>query len=244
MFSSRSAAARRIVSPKDKFLCRRTPQNTNNTNQTNGAPPPDPPIYRFNALKHGLTAKTLIFHLSEIPFYEQCVATIVGFYNPVSDMEKLVVQEIADTNWRLLRRLLSYESGFFAKGRAEAASLFQNMVPEEQRSFICDADTAHIYSKSLTNLSLQQSRTHSSLEKRVKEFEKMRDERDLVEQTRRDLIAKTLLSTEAGPVSPLVDSVFSSQFLRARQTFKNKNPEVPLRIFDLAWGDPKAKTIN
>ncbi len=214
-----------------------------NGSQTNGAPPPDPPIYKQNALKHGLTAKTLIFHVSEIPFYEQCVATIAGFYQPATEMEKLVVQEIADITWRLQRSAV-YQSGIFAKGRAEAANLFHEMVPEEQRSFICDADTAHIYSKSLTNLGLQQHRTHSSLEKRVKEFEKMRDERDLVEQTRRDLIAKTLLSTESGPVSPLVDSVFSSEFLRARQTFKTKNPEVPLRIFDLAWGDPKAKTIN
>ena len=218
-------------------------QTNHNINQENGSPHPQPPVCNLNALKHGLTAKTLIVSLCQVPLYEKCLATVVDFYQPVTDMEKMIVQEIADTTWRLQRASV-YESSIFAKGRVEASNLFQNMVPDDQREFIVDAHTQHVYSKTLTNLSLQQQRSQRTLEKKVKEFETMRDDRELVEQTRRDIVAETLLGATLEPLSPLVDSVFSRPFLKAREKFKKDHPTTPLRIIDLAWGDPKAKTLT
>jgi len=67
---------------------------------------------RQNALRHGLTAETVITALENIADYQAFEASIVADYQPHSATERELVLRLASLLWRL-RRSTSIETGLF-----------------------------------------------------------------------------------------------------------------------------------
>jgi hypothetical protein len=67
---------------------------------------------RQNALRHGLTAETLVAALESAADYQEFEASIAADYRPRSATESVLVLRLASLLWRL-RRSTSIETGLF-----------------------------------------------------------------------------------------------------------------------------------
>ena len=56
-----------------------------------------------NALRHGLTARTAVLASEDPATYEQHCRQFQNEYQPATQTETQLVQELADTSWRLKR---------------------------------------------------------------------------------------------------------------------------------------------
>jgi hypothetical protein len=110
----------------------------------------------LNAVKTGLTGRTVLLPSEDAALYEQHLARFVQEHAPVGDAEQTLVQSLADTQWRLLR-IPSLEAGIYALGRLEFADLFAN-EDESVRTHLISAKTLLVYQRQLNNLNLQENR--------------------------------------------------------------------------------------
>jgi hypothetical protein len=201
-------------------------------------------ICKMNALKHGLTGATILLPDDDLSAYQKSVAIVFDHYQPVTDIEKLAIQEVADTKWRLLR-IPILESGIFAKGRMENRYLFHaEVIDPQDRHVVVEGEIQHTYTKTLSNLTLQQSRLQRHLERKIKEFNELRAEREAVQQAHINIAMNSLTGDpeDMSPPHPSVGVVFSIEFLVARLEFERAMPDTDIAIFDRAWRDKKAKT--
>lgn len=73
-----------------------------------------------NALRHGLTARTLVIHDEDPQAWTECREALRAQFDPVGPVEELLVDRIAGCGWRLLRA-----------GRVEA-SVFRHQVHDQE----------------------------------------------------------------------------------------------------------------
>ena len=128
-----------------------------------------------NALKTGLTGRTILLPGDAAALYDRHVNTTLDAHHPQGDQEIALVQSIADTQWRLAR-IPSLESGIYALGRLQFAEQFRNFAPAEA-AILIEANTFLAYQKQLNNLSIQESRLRRQSEKdlaRLAELQKTR----------------------------------------------------------------------
>ena len=117
----------------------------------------------LNAVKTGLTGRTVLLSGDDAAAYEQHVQRFVDKHKPGSDAERTVVQSLADTEWRLLR-IPSLEAGIYALGRLEFAELFPEQDPAVRQQLI-EAKVFLAYQRQLNNLSIQEGRLRKQREK-------------------------------------------------------------------------------
>jgi hypothetical protein len=110
----------------------------------------------LNAVRTGLTGRTVLLPGDDAAVYETHVERFRSEHQPIGDKEATLVQSIADAEWRLLR-IPSLEAGICALGRLEFAPLFEN-EDEAVRASLADAKTFLVYQKQLNNLSVQEGR--------------------------------------------------------------------------------------
>src|SRR3974390_1063713 len=110
----------------------------------------------LNALKTGLTGRTVLLPSEDAALYEAHLARFRQLYRPVGDQELALVQSLADTEWRLAR-IPSLEMGIFALGRMEFAELFPG-YEEGSRKILIEAKTYLAYQRQLNNRSIQEAR--------------------------------------------------------------------------------------
>jgi hypothetical protein len=55
----------------------------------------------LNAIKTGLTGRTILLPTDDTDAYQQHVNRIFEDLSPVTDKERVIVQTVADTDWRL-----------------------------------------------------------------------------------------------------------------------------------------------
>ncbi len=67
-------------------------------------------VSSHNALKTGLTGRTIVLPTDDVAAYQSFVALINRKFAPANDIEQHLTQTIADTEWRLLR-IPTLESG-------------------------------------------------------------------------------------------------------------------------------------
>src|SRR4029079_8099045 len=67
---------------------------------------------RCNAIRHGLTAETVIVGLEDPEDYESFEATIIADYDPTTAVERELVLRLASVLWRL-RRATGIETALF-----------------------------------------------------------------------------------------------------------------------------------
>jgi len=84
---------------------------------------------RCNAIRHGLTAETVIADLEDPEDYETFEATIVADYDPTTAVERELVLRLACGLWRL-RRATGIETALF-QSAAKQSALLESKVNNE-----------------------------------------------------------------------------------------------------------------
>ena len=93
---------------------------------------------RRNAVRHGLTAETVIAVLENSEDYETFEAAVISDYNAETAVERQLVLRLASTLWRL-RRATGMETAIFDSATENARSLFKS---KSASTFNFDARTA------------------------------------------------------------------------------------------------------
>jgi hypothetical protein len=138
-----------------------------------------------NALKTGLTGRTILLPTDDVASYENFVEMLRQKYQPAEAYEQHLVQSIADTEWRLLR-IPTLESGYYALGRHELAAECAHEANDQVRAVMLDALIDRTYKKDLRNLALQERRLRAQLAKFVAELTLLQEDREAVQFQRRN----------------------------------------------------------
>src|SRR5215467_3345584 len=139
----------------------------------------------LNALKTGLTGRTVLLPSEDAALYEAHLAHFRDLYQPVGDQELALVQSLADTEWRLAR-IPSLETGIFAIGRMEFADLFPE-YDEDSRKILIEAKTYLAYQRQLNNLCIQEGRLRRQAEKDLAALQALQQPRLQASQARLNL---------------------------------------------------------
>jgi hypothetical protein len=115
-----------------------------------------------NALKTGLTGRTILLPADDVAAYLTLVSLINQKFDPANDVEKHLTQSITDTEWRLLR-IPTLEAGLYALGRRELAAECAHESNPQTRASMLEALIFRTYQKDLRNLALQERRLRSQL---------------------------------------------------------------------------------
>ena len=129
----------------------------------------------LNAVKTGLTGRTVVLPTEDIAAYNTHVQSFFTGWNPQTDDERTLVQAIADTEWRLLR-IPSLEAGLYALGRFEFVAEFASEDPDTRQSLI-QVKTFQAYRRDFTNLSLQEARLRRQRERDAEKLTELQDQR-------------------------------------------------------------------
>lgn len=129
----------------------------------------------LNAVKTGLTGRTVLLPTDDAEAYQAHVERIFGQWQPYNDGERAFTQTLADTEWRLLR-IPSLEAGIYALGRLEFKEKFAE-EPEAVRASLIDAHTFLTYRRDLNNLSVQEGRLLRMRENTLNSLKQMQEER-------------------------------------------------------------------
>jgi hypothetical protein len=119
-------------------------------------------IASLNAVKTGLTGRTVLLPSDDAVAYQQHVESFFEHHKPQSDREYEVVQSLADTQWRL-QRIPALEMAIFARGRVQSAAQFPE-YDAQTAAMLVDAETAIAYERQLRNLWVQERRLRRQYE--------------------------------------------------------------------------------
>lgn len=139
-------------------------------------------IASHNALKTGLTGRTVLLPTDDLAAYQSHLARVESRYQPATDEETLLAQSIAHIEWRLLR-IPTLETGLLALGRKQFAEAHSD-ESAEIRAVMIEAEVLLAYGKQLTNLALQESRLYRQHERetaKLKSLQSARREQSNVE---------------------------------------------------------------
>ena len=137
-----------------------------------------------NALKTGLTGRTVLLLSDDVTAYQAHVERIFKQFSPEGDEEKRLTHSLADTLWRL-ERIPSLEAGIYAIGRRELAAQFADEEDETVRKAMIEAQIFLTYRRDLNNLSIQETRLRRHYEKDEAELKHRISERERVNKDRR-----------------------------------------------------------
>jgi hypothetical protein len=92
---------------------------------------------RCNAVRHGLTAETVIGALEDAEDYKTFEAAIIADYDAQSAVERELVLRLGSLLWRL-RRATAIETGLFESQADQRGGLNQpHQVPPSSRDVVC-----------------------------------------------------------------------------------------------------------
>ncbi len=162
----------------------------------------------FNAVKTGLTGRTVLLPTEDAAAYEQHVQDCAAEFRPSGSYEAALVQSIADTAWRL-RRIPELEMGIYALGHDEQLAEHAAAGNESPDTHFFELNTFLKYEKQLRNLQLQESRLRRHREKDMAELRALQAERCAKEKEQAEAAAEARKS----PATPTQHNgfVFSNQ---------------------------------
>ncbi|MBV8865243.1 MAG: hypothetical protein JO210_07565 [Acidobacteriaceae bacterium] len=137
-------------------------------------------ISSLNAVKTGLTGRTVLLHSDDVAVYQQHLAAYRNEYKPVGLRETELVQSLADTQWRL-QRIPGLEMAIYAHGRAENQDYCGQHATTGAN--LIELGTFLKYEKQLRNLQLQEARLQRRYEKEMAELRSLQKERKENEKT-------------------------------------------------------------
>ena len=142
----------------------------------------------LNAVKTGLTGRTVLLPGDDAVLYEVHVSEFIQRFAPAADDERNLVQSLADTEWQLLR-IPSLERGIYALGHLEFAELFPKEDDAVRRHLI-EAKIFLAYQRQLNNLSIQESRLRRQREKDAAALRELQEKRKRQAKARLDEAAR------------------------------------------------------
>ena len=110
----------------------------------------------LNAVSGGLTGRTVLLPSEDAEAYREHMANYFVRHDPRTPEEEELVQDLAQTKWRLMR-IPQLEEDLWALGAVLFASMFEDQ-PEDVRPGLIRAHTLVSYGKRFDNLFLQESR--------------------------------------------------------------------------------------
>ena len=134
-----------------------------------------------NALKTGLTGKTVLLSHDDATRYQEPVTRFFQLFNPATGRESELVQTLADTQWRL-NRIPTLEMGVYALAEIELAEQYE-----------------------INNLYLQENRLRRQYQNDHKELLKLINERQTREQAEATGQKRTTTATRPFIPSPIDD---------------------------------------
>ena len=165
----------------------------------------------LNAVKSGLTGRTVLLPSEDAARYEAHVSEFKKHYAPVGDEECNLVQSLADTEWRLLR-IPALEMGVYAIGRLEFAGLF----PEQDgavRKHLIEAQVFLAYQRQLNNLSIQENRLRRQREKDTAALRELQEKRQKQTEARLDAAVRQYTRfTKENPQTAFDPAQFGFEF--------------------------------
>jgi hypothetical protein len=178
----------------------------------------------LNAVKSGLTGRTVLLPGDDAALYQAHISHFVEHYAPVGDDERNLVQSLADTEWRLLR-IPALEMGIYAVGRLEFAGSFANQ-DEAVRKHLIEAQVFLAYQRQLNNLSIQESRLRRQRDKDTAAIRELQENRKRRAKARLDTAARQYIrSVQEQPRQEFDPAAFGFEFSLA---------QIRLRAADLA----------
>ena len=129
----------------------------------------------LNAVKTGLTGRTVLLPTDDAAEYERHVRAYFDELQPVGPRETDLAQSIAETAWRL-KRIPGLESAIYAQGYIDFADTFKDHAPA-LRPRLIELHTFLAYEKQLRNLQLQDARLHRRLMQDTAELRALQQER-------------------------------------------------------------------
>ena len=133
----------------------------------------------LNAVKTGLTGRTVLLPGDDATAYESHVSSVFARFQPAGDEERNLVQSLADTEWRLAR-IPALEMSIYALGRLQFADLFPQEDPAVRQQLL-EAKIFLDFHRPLNNLSIQENRLRRHREKdlaTLRELQEMRRRRE------------------------------------------------------------------
>ncbi|HEX7362758.1 MAG TPA: hypothetical protein VF283_19885 [Bryobacteraceae bacterium] len=146
----------------------------------------------LNAVKTGLTGRTVLLPSDDVAAYEHHVREFMKELNPVGVREQCLVQSIADNMWRVLR-IPALESAIFGHGYIEFAGQFESEEPEDRLALI-EAHTFLTYQKQIRNLHIQETRLQRQRAKDMTELRQLQQERIQKEKQQMEAAAELYLA--------------------------------------------------
>ena len=107
-------------------------------------------VSRYNAVRNALTGQTILLPTDDAALYRNHCAAYQKELNPVGARETILVQAIADHDWRLAR-IPALEGNIYALGEHKLAG-------DEMPAHLLEAHIRTTYEKHFRNLHLQQNR--------------------------------------------------------------------------------------
>jgi hypothetical protein len=123
----------------------------------------------LNAVKTGLTGRTVLLPSEDAEAYAAHLARYQEEFQPIGVRETQLVQNLADTQWRL-DRIPNLETGLFALGRLRYAELFEGQGDPQLRAALLDAHILMTEAKHFQNLHRQESRLRRQYQQDAKEL--------------------------------------------------------------------------
>ncbi len=160
-------------------------------------------ISSLNAVKTGLTGRTVLLPTDDIAAYEQHMRAYEAEYSPVGQLETDLVCSIAETPWRLAR-IPSLENNIFAIGALELVDEYKDHDSTTRSALIATA-TFLKYERQIRNLNLQEARLWRRREKEVAELRKLQEERRATQQLQSQPAAN---SSEAAASAQVAENGF------------------------------------
>src|SRR5947209_8614558 len=130
----------------------------------------------LNAVKTGLTGRTVLLPTEDAVLYEAHIERFREELQPIGERETQLVQNLADTQWRL-DRIPGLEFGLFALGRKRYADLFEEEEDPQVRTALLDAHILMTEAKHFKNLHLQESRLRRQYKQDAQELRELQERR-------------------------------------------------------------------
>ena len=167
---------RRAAERKANKLARKAAANRENAQLSTGpVTETGKAISSLNALKSGLTGRTVLLSTDDAAQYQTHTQSYEEPFQPVGPEEQALVQSLADTSWRLAR-IPGLEMALYAQGRIEFADEFEEQDAAVRPALI-EAQTYLAYEKQIRNLHLQEARLVRRREKETAELRRLQQER-------------------------------------------------------------------
>ena len=128
----------------------------------------------LNALRHGLTGQVVVMPTEDMAAYRAHLKTFTDEYHPKGASEAQLVQQLADTSWRL-NRAASLEANLYTLAAARQKNPLE--APDGIQATMAMAAALESQAKALNNLSLHTQRLSRQFERtltQLRDIQKIR----------------------------------------------------------------------